>query len=98
MTRDAVIATLRANEAAMRLRGVANVALFGSVARGEAGPDGDIDIMVEIDPAAGVDLYDYVGIRRFIGELFADKADVSEREALKGHVRPGAERDAIHAF
>jgi len=36
--------------------------------------------------------------RRFIGELFADKADVSECEALKGYVRPGAERDAIDAF
>jgi hypothetical protein len=95
---NAVIATLRANKAALRLRGVAHAALFGSVARGEAGPDSDIDIMVEINAAAGVDLYDYVGIRRFIGELFADKADVSEREALKGHVRPGAERDAIHAF
>jgi len=98
MTPDAVIAILRANEAALRQRGVMHAALFGSVARGQAGPDSDIDIMVEIDPAAGVDLYDYVGIKRFIGELLTDKADVATRARLKAHVRPSAERDAIHAF
>ncbi len=98
MTRDAVIATLRANEAALRLRGVAHAALFGSVARGQAGPDSDIDIMVEIDPAAEVDLYDYIGITRFIGDLFTGKVDVSNRASLKAHVRPAAERDAVHAF
>ena len=98
MTRDAVIATLRANEAALRLRGVAHAALFGSVARGQAGPHSDIDIMVEIDPAAEVDLYDYVSITRFIGDLFTGKVDVSNRSSLKAHVRPAAERDAVHAF
>jgi len=41
MTRDAVIAVLRANEAALRLKGVAHAALFGSLSRGEAGPDSD---------------------------------------------------------
>ena len=98
MTPDAVIATLRAHEAALRQKGVAHVALFGSVARGEAGPHSDIDIMVEFDPAVEIDLYDYVGVRRFIGELFADRADVSNRARLKDHVRPSAERDALHAF
>ena len=38
-----------------RLRG-ARVALFGSLARGEADPGSDPDPMVEIDPAAGLDL------------------------------------------
>jgi len=98
MTRDAVIATLRANEAALRLKGVTHAALFGSVARGQAGPDSDIDIMVEIDPAAPVGVWEYVGITHFIGDLFPVKVDVSERAALKAHVRPSAERDAIHAF
>ena len=98
MTRDAVIAILRDNEAALRLKGVAHAALFGSLARGEAGPDSDIDIMVEIDPAAQVDLYDYVGITRFIGDIVTGKVDVSNRASLKAHVRPAAERDAVHAF
>ena len=49
MTREDVIATLRAHEAALKKQKVVHAALFGSLARGEAGPDSDIDIMVELD-------------------------------------------------
>lgn len=88
MNPEAVIATLRANEAALRLKGVAHAAVFGSVARGEAGPDSDIDIMVEIDPAAEVGVWEFVGITHFIGDLFPVKVDVFERKALKAMSGP----------
>ena len=47
MTRDEVIATLRAHRADLEAMNVTSVALFGSVARGEAGPESDIDILIE---------------------------------------------------
>jgi hypothetical protein len=50
MNRQEILDRLRENEAALRAQGVAHAALFGSVARGEARPDSDIDIMVEIAP------------------------------------------------
>lgn len=98
MNSAAVIAVLREHEGELRRQGVTHAALFGSVARGEAGPDSDLDIMVEIDPAAEVNLYDYVGITQFIGDLFAGRADVSDREMLIEPVRREAEREAIFAF
>ena len=52
MNRDEIIARLRENEAALRQRGVAHAALFGSRARGAQRPDSDTDIMIEFDPAA----------------------------------------------
>lgn len=82
----------------MRRQGVTHAALFGSVARGDAGPDSDLDIMVQIDPDADVNLYDYVGITQFIGDLFEGRADVSDRERLIEPVRREAEREAIFAF
>ncbi len=92
--------TLKAAERALRERGVAHAALFGSVARGEERPDSDIDIMVEIDPAADaeMDVFQYVGIVHFIEDMFQTRVDVSNREALKPYVRPSAERDAVYAF
>lgn len=98
MTRDSAIAVLRAHEADLRRRGVSRAALFGSIARGEGGPGSDVDILVEIDPAAPVDLYAYVGIIPFIAGLFSGPVDVANAETLKPHVRPSAERDAIYAF
>lgn len=73
-------------------------ALFGSTARGEGGPRSDLDIMVEIDPSANVDLYGYVGITQFIAGLFPVRVDVSERCMLLDPVRLTAERDAVYAF
>jgi predicted nucleotidyltransferase len=98
MTRDAVIAILRAHEEPLRRQGVRRAALFGSAAREEAMPDSDLDIMVEIDPSAHIDLYDYVGITQYIAELFNVPVDVADRAMLIEPVRRTAERDAIYAF
>ena len=93
-----VLAVLKSHEPELRRRGVARAALFGSTARDEAGPDSDIDIMVEIDPASRLSLWDYSGIVLFLQDLFDGKVDVANREGLKPYVRPSAERDAIYAF
>ena len=42
MDRDAVLERLRAHEAELKAMGLARVSLFGSVARGEAGPESDV--------------------------------------------------------
>src|SRR5258707_8056674 len=98
VTPDSVLAILRAHEGPLRRQGVKRAALFGSTARGEGTSDSDLDIMVEIDPAARVDLYDYVGITQYIAELFSVPVDVADRAMLIEPVRRTAERDAVYAF
>ena len=98
MERQDIIARLRENEAALRARGVAHAALFGSRARGYARPDSDTDIMIEIDPEAPVGVYEYVRIKEYIANLFDGQVDVVDREGLKPYVRPTATSDAIYAF
>jgi predicted nucleotidyltransferase len=98
MNREQIIATLQSHAPELRQRGVAHAALFGSVARGEATSASDIDIMVEIDPEAHIDLFDYVGITHYLADMFPVPVDVANRSTLKPHVRPGAERDALYAF
>ncbi len=74
------------------------IGLFGSVARGEARPDSDIDILIELDPGAPISLFDYAGLKLYIADLFPNPVDVVNRDALKPWVRPPAETDAIYAF
>lgn len=98
MNRDDIIARLRQNEAELRARGVLHAALFGSRARNDARQDSDTDIMVDLDPAAHVTLFDYVGLKDYIASLFEGPVDVVNRAALKPHVRPVATADALYAF
>jgi predicted nucleotidyltransferase len=98
MDRDQVIATLKAHEAELRRRGVAHAAQFGSVARGDAGPESDIDILVDIAPEAEIGVYEYVAIAQFLEDIFPIRVDVANRRTLKTLVRPHIERDAVFAF
>lgn len=93
-----VIEILRRSEPALRERGVRHAALFGSVARGDNGPNSDIDIMIEIDPAARLTVYDYAGLKEYIADLFDGPVDVVNRKSLKPYIAPAATADAVYAF
>src|SRR4051812_29030613 len=98
MTSHEAIAILVAHRDGLRALGVNHAALFRSIARNETRPESDLDIMIDLDPAAKIGIFQYAGIRRYIAELFSGPVDVVERESLKAQVRPSAENDAIYAF
>ena len=96
--RREIIDRLRQNEAALRARGISRATLFGSRARGDNRPNSDIDIMVEIDPAAGIGVYGYVALKDHVAALFDGPVDVVSRAWLKPSVKPAVIADAIFAF
>jgi predicted nucleotidyltransferase len=98
MDRQSVIAILKNHQAELQRQGVLHAALFGSIARDDAGPESDIDIMVDLDPEAHLGVYDYVGLKEYIAGLFDKPVDVVSRQALKPYVGPAALTDAIYAF
>lgn len=64
--RERVITLLRAHAEDIQARGVTRLALFGSTARGEAGPSSDVDLLIEVDPHARFTLVDLAGLERFL--------------------------------
>ena len=98
MDRQLVIRTLQRHRDELERRGVRHAALFGSLARGDARPDSDIDIMIEVEPAAELDAFEYAGLKRFIATLFSGRVDVVDRRALKPSLGSRAEAEAVHAF
>ncbi len=98
MNKQDAIDILVGHQDELRARGVRHAALFGSVARGEAGPLSDLDIMIEMAPEASLDIFAYVELKNFIAALFPGSVDVVNKDALKPYVRPPATADSIYAF
>jgi predicted nucleotidyltransferase len=78
MNTEDVLSILRHNRAALRARAARRAALFGSVARGENRPGSDIDIMIEIEPAADIGVFEYAGIKQYIASLFDGPVECRE--------------------
>jgi uncharacterized protein len=95
--RDA-IKILRQHQKDLRARGIIHAALFVSVARGEAGPKSDLDILIELDPELKLDIFAYAGLKRYVAGLFSGSVDVINKDALKPHLRQPVSADAVYAF
>jgi len=61
--------------------GVARAGVFGSVVRGEATADSDIDILVEIERR--MSLLDFAGLKIELEEALGRKVDLGEYAAIK---------------
>lgn len=84
---DATIRTLQAHEAELRARGVRRLALFGSISRGDARPDSDVDLLVDFDRGRDLSLVDYAEIRLRLCELLGRDVDLVQRGRLKPFLR-----------
>lgn len=93
-----VIATLRAHEAELRRAGIRHLSLFGSVARGEAEADSDVDLVAEFDPAAEMDLIRLVSLERRVGETLGRPVEILPEPLENPRLRANVERDRIVAF
>lgn len=93
-----VLHTLRAHEDELRQMGVSHAAVFGSVARGEARADSDVDVLVELDRERPMGIFEYARAKLYINELLSGAGDVVNRRTLKPLLRDSIVRDAVHAF
>jgi uncharacterized protein len=97
-TADAIAAALRAHEAELRAAGLHSVSLFGSVARGEADADSDIDLVARLDPDAHVGLIRLAAIELRLEEILRRKVDLLTEPVGKQRLRANIERDRRLVF
>lgn len=74
---------------------VDRIALFGSVARGEADAASDVDLLVRLRPARdrpplGLHWFE---LERILAERLGRKVDLATETSLSRHVRPYIEQD-----
>jgi predicted nucleotidyltransferase len=95
---QSVLETLKAHEAELRKLGVRHAAVFGSVARGQARPESDIDVLVDLDPELPISLFQYARLKLYIDKLLGGASDVVNRRKLKPLLRDNILREAVNVF
>ena len=96
--RERIVGLLRARSSELRARGVRGLALFGSVARGEARVDSDVDLLVELDQDTKLGVR-VVGLQDDLRRLLGREVVLT---FAGGQLRPGCReriaRDLVQVF
>jgi predicted nucleotidyltransferase len=95
MNRETLLKLLAEHKPVLAERfGVRSLALFGSMARGTARADSDVDVLVAFDgPATSKRFF---GVQFYLEDMLHRPVDLVTETALRARLRPFVERDAIH--
>jgi len=94
LTKDQVAERLAAHAEELRSLGVRSLDLFGSVARGDARPESDVDLLVEFDEVPG--FVGYVRLRNRLEEMLGRHVDLVMASGLHLRLRERVLREARH--
>jgi predicted nucleotidyltransferase len=95
MNRADVLEQLAKSKSILTARyGVTDIALFGSMVRGAARADSDIDILVSFEGPATSERY--FGVQFFLEDLLGRPIDLVTDKALRRELRPFVEKEAVH--
>jgi predicted nucleotidyltransferase len=94
-TLNALRQQLATEEPELRRRGVRHLAVFGSVARGEDRPDGDVDVAVEIEADRSFSLFRMEETRLSLEDSLLRRVDLGEINSFRPPVREAFERERV---
>jgi predicted nucleotidyltransferase len=97
MRREEVIARLRQHEADLKRLGVEHLYLFGSMARGEAKDDSDIDLFFDYEKGK-LGLFELMDVKTFTAGILGRATDIMTRDSLHKTLRQTIEATALRVF
>jgi predicted nucleotidyltransferase len=97
LDKDDILGALQAHQAELQRGGFSHVALFGSIARGEARSDSDIDLLVELDRSRPLGLEFFSTVER-VEQILGRKVDVVTVPIKKARLAKAIEQDRLNAF
>lgn len=95
MDRDQILAVLKEQKRALKAFGVRSLALFGSIARDQAGKGSDIDILVEFSRPVG--LFEFARLKFYLEDLLGREVDLVTPEVIRKELREDILREAVRA-
>ena len=95
---DEMMTRIRAEEAELHMRGVRHLAIFGSMARGAARADSDVDIAIDIEAGRSFSLIRMEDTRLLLEDRLGRPVDLGETESLRPTVRAAFDREHVRVF
>ena len=89
-----VISLIKKHRPDLEKFGVKSLAVFGSVARGEANPGSDVDILVEFEDRATFDRF--MDTKYYLEELLGCRVDLVVPDAIKPRMKPFIMQDLVY--
>ena len=87
ISREQAADLLAASASEIRALGVARLALFGSVLRGDARPDSDVDLLVQFSP--GAKTFDrFLALSELLEDRLGRRVELVTPEALSPFIGP----------
>ena len=80
MNADTISERLEEHQTDLEQLGVASLALFGSAARGDAGPGSDVDLLIEFSQPVG--LFRFLEVKEFLEHVLGRRVDLVAKAAL----------------
>jgi len=96
--RERVLRLLRAHERDLRQRGITRLDLFGSVARGDAGSESDVDLLIEVVPESRFSLFDLVDLQDELSAMLGRRVQLAFGSEMRPWLRAWIEDDRIEIF
>ncbi len=94
MNLKALSEIIQTHRAELSQHGVKSLAVFGSVARGEATPASDLDVLVEFSRPVG--LFEFIRLKYYLEELTHCRVDLVTDDALRPALRERILSEAVH--
>jgi predicted nucleotidyltransferase len=94
MERETTLRILKRHRRELENMGVKSLAVFGSIARNEATPESDVDILVEYEGPATFD--GFMETKFYLEKILGRSVDLVTKQALRPSLRPFIEREAVY--
>ena len=97
MNKKQIIDTIQANRVLLEEFSVKSISVFGSIARDEARPGSDVDILVEFEPNARIGFFTFSRLQRRLSDILGRPVDLVTPDALHKAMKSRILEEAVHA-
>ena len=98
MDKESVLVILRNHAPELKEAGLVHLRVFGSVARGQANDQSDVDLLADFDKSKKITLVTLGSIENRLQTLLGTKVEISSADWMKEPVRKQALREAVIVF